>query len=860
MRAVQRLAAVVVLLAATPLSGSAQIPTFRDVVGREIGARITQHHEMVRYLETLAAASPRVTIVEQGSSWEGRSFLVAVVTAESNHARIGQIQAASRRLADPLATSADQAEILFATQPVVMWFGGSIHGFELSGSEAALRLLERLTTQDDPATLEVLERVVVLIDPMLNPDGRDAFARLNHENLGRVPNPNNEDWANDFTPWQSLKFRTGHYYFDNNRDWFAQTQPATRHRMTTIRTWRPQVMTDMHEMGPDLEFFFYPGPPPVSPHVPDFSLRWIERFADAYAASFDSTKVEYVTRELFDFFYPGYTDSYANFQGAVGMLYEQGSSRGLALMRSDRSTRTLREAVDHHYTAAWTALRLAATERGTLLREYYQGLVDAVAAGRAGTRRYLVTPDGDPADVTELVNVLLRGGVTVGRITDSTVLDGVQTRSGMFVGRRAFPPGTYVVEAAQPRSHLVRTLMEPETPLPEEFVAEARARVDRGESAEIYDITAWSLPLLFNVHGFSSTNARSLTTEPVGEDTAPAGDDRLRRTAYAYLLDGRHAASVAALYHLMDRGYRVAMTLRPTRLDGRDVPSGTGVVLVGQNDSSVYEAVRSVAARFAVNVRPVTSGLAPEGYPSLGSADVIPLRKPAIAMLAEDPISGYSFGWTWFTLDREYEIPTTVLRVGSVAGTPLDRFDVIIVPDAPPAPLRAALGEDGVSRIHRWVRDGGTLVTLAGATDFARDSLIALRSWYDTDVGEEAQRFTVPGAILRSQLDEQHWLSAGYGETDLPVLANRSAVYLPPEGPPSPERRVVVRYATRDSLRISGLVWEESLDRLAGTVFAYEERVGLGRVIAFAEDVNFRGFWRGARRMFLNAVIAGTTQ
>jgi hypothetical protein len=858
MRGRQRLAAAVLLLA--PVSASAQIPAFRDVVGHDIGERITQHHEMVRYLEALAAASPRVTVAEQGRSWEARAFPVAVVTAASNHARIGQIQAGSRRLADPLATSADQAEILFATQPVVMWFGGSIHGSELSGSEAALRLLERLATQDDPATLEVLDRVVVLIDPMLNPDGRDAFARLNHENIGRVPNPHGDDWANDFTPWQSLKFRTGHYYFDNNRDWFAQTQPATRDRMTTIRTWRPQVMTDMHEMGTDLEFFFYPSPPPTSPHVPNFALRWIERFANAYAASFDATKVEYVTRELFDFFYPGYTDSYGNFQGAVGMLYEQGSSRGLALMRSDRSTRTLREAVDHQFTAAWTAMRLAATERETLLREYYQGLVAAVAAGRTGTRRYLVTPDADPADVGELINVLRRGGVTVGRLTDSTVLDGVRTRSGAFVGRRAFPPGTYVVEAAQPRSHLVRTLLEPETPMPEEFVAEARARIDRGEPAEIYDITAWSLPLLFNVHGFSSTNGRPLTTEPVGEDAVPPRDDRFRRAAYAYLLDGRQAASVAALYHLMDGGFRVAMTLRPTRIEGRDVPSGTGVVLVGQNDPSVHEAVRSVADRFAVGVRPVASGLAPEGYPSLGSADVVSLRKPAIAMLAEDPISGYSFGWSWFTLDREYEIPTTVLRVGSVAGTPLDPFDVIVVPDAPAAPLRAALGDGGVSRIRRWVRDGGTLVTIAGATDFARDGMIALRSWYDTDDGEDAQRFTVPGTILRSRLDERHWLSAGYGDTDLPVLANRSAVYLPPQGPPSPARRVVARYAARDSLRISGLAWDESLDRLAGTVFAYEEQVGLGRVIAFAEDVNFRGFWRGARRLFLNAVIAGTSQ
>ncbi len=307
---------VATLLTLVPSTVTGQVPTFKDVVGHSFGERITQHHQMVRYLERLAEVSSRVTIEVQGRSWEGRKFVMAVVTSPDNHARIGQIQANSRRLSDPRSTSAAQAEIVFANQPAVIWFGGSIHGFELSGSEGALKLLEHLSTRNDSATLEALENVVVLIDPMLNPDGRDAFARLNHENIGRVPSAYGDDWANDFTPWQALRFRTGHYYFDNNRDWFAQTQPETRERTKTLGVWRPQMITDMHEMGPDREFYFYPTAGPISPHVPPFALRWMDRFAGVYAGALDSSRVDYATRDQYDYFYPGYTDAYPVHQGA----------------------------------------------------------------------------------------------------------------------------------------------------------------------------------------------------------------------------------------------------------------------------------------------------------------------------------------------------------------------------------------------------------------------------------------------------------------------------------------------------------------------------------------------------------------
>jgi len=851
---------VTVLLPAGVIAG--QVPAFKDVVGHDFGERITQHHQMVRYLERLAQTSDRVAVRDQGESWEGRKFMLAIVSSPANHARLEEIRMNSLRLSDPRTARAADAASIIAEQPAIVWFGGSIHGFELSGSEGLLKLLQHLTTQSDPATLEVLDKTVVLIDPMLNPDGRDAFADLNHENLGRVPSPEPDDWANDFSRWQGTKFRTGHYYFDNNRDWFAQTQPATRARVATWRDWRPQTVTDLHEMGVDDEFFFYPGAPPVTPHVQGFAWTWIDRFAREYAAAFDSAGFEYMTGEGFDYFYPGYTDGFASHLGAVGMLYEQGSTRGLMLKRSDGSVRTLAQALEQQYAAAWTATRVAATQRGTLLQQYYDGLVSTVAEGVTGTRRYLIALGRDPGLRAELANLLIRAGVEVGVLTEAATLRGVSDRAGREIGSHEFEVGTMVIEAAQPEGRLIRALLDPDTPVPADFIAQARARVDRGESAQFYDITAWSLPLLFDLDVYGSTDARTLQVEGIQGAAMPRNAGLSGQAAYAYMIEGGQAAAVAALYHLVHGGFRASMTLKSTQIQGEYFPSGTVVVRVAANGPGVHAAVRGVAERYGLHVSTVASGLGDPGHISLGSADVVAVKKPDIAILTEDPISAYSFGAAWYTLDRAYEIPVTPLRTASLNEGALEKFETLVVPSTSSGALRRALGSEGVEYMRGWVRRGGTLVALGSAVEFARDStglgLIDLRSWYDTDEGKDAQEFDVPGAILRTELDSLFWLSAGYQNLELPALTEGTSIYLEPEGPPAAyTNRTVARYAASDDLLISGHAWEESLERLAGAVLVYEQRTGSGRVVAFIQDPNFRGFWRGTDRLFLNAVVVG---
>jgi hypothetical protein len=792
------------------------VPSFAEVTGHAFGERTTVHAEMVRYLEALAESSDRVSLVRQGHSWEGRELLAAVVTSAANQSRLDAIREASARLADPRRTSAEQAdEIIASGQPVVVWLGGSIHGNELSGSEGLLKVLERLGTGDNPSVRAVLDHAVIIIDPMLNPDGRDAFAARVHERLGAVANPDRADWGNDFTRWESVQYRTGHYYFDTNRDWFAHTQRETAARAGTIVSWNPQVSVDAHEMGADSEFYFDPATEPYGPFFPSHAREWFTRFGQAYAVAFDRAGFEYKTREQYNYFYPGYTTSYSSYQGSVGMLYEQGTTRGLAMERRDGSVRSLSEALEHQYMAAWTAVSTAVERRDELLRDYVESRRDALADGRRGVSFYLIPGERNQALVAELIDLLRRNGIEVGRLSQPIELNGLVDRAGRAAGTRRFAAGTYVVDAAQPRNRLIRALLEPDVPLSEEFLAEARARVERDDNPRFYDITAWSLPLVFNIEAFGLTGDRDLLLDAGGGDEpAPFPS---ARPGYAYLIDGRPPAAAAALYHLLAAGHRAGMLLRESRVEGLDVPGGSVVVKVGLNEETVHDAVRDVAARYRLTVWGVDTGLAEPGFPSLGSVYVVAGRKPIIGLLAEGPVHGYSFGWAWYTLEEQYGVPVTVLRSEGLSDRDLSGYDVLVLPDLfSTAGLADALDEEGLDRLTRWVHDGGTLVTIGAATEFARDTLdlLDLRSWYETEAGEGAYRFRVPGAVLEAEVDTLSWLSAGYGDVVLPVLVNSDRVLLTPEGPVDSSRRAVA-------------------------------------------DPNFRGYWRGANRLFLNAVLLG---
>ncbi|MDQ2069686.1 M14 family zinc carboxypeptidase [Natronospira bacteriovora] len=825
--------------------------SYEAVIGYSLGERIATSYDARRYMETLAGESDRISLVHQGESYERRPLIAAIITHPDNHARLDEIRETAQRLGDPR-----RGEARIENQPAVLWLGGSIHGFELSGTDGLLKLMEELVTSDSDEVSEWLMNTVVIIDPTLNPDGRDAFAMFNHRRIGRAPNPSQKDWSNDFTGWDALGFRTSHYFFDINRDWFAHTHPETRARMPLIQAWRPQVVVDAHEMGHDTEFYFDPPTQPRNPFFPDFAWDWFEDFGAAYADAFDAEGIEYTKRDIFNYFYPAYTTSWGSYQGAVGMLYEQGSTRGLALELSDGSVRTLEQALHQQYVAARAAVALSSRERERLLRDYHSAHEAAIHDGRSGTRRYILTPEGDPGILAETVAMLLRNGIEVHRLEESVRLRGLSDRLGERVGSREIPAGSFVIEAAQPRNRLIRALLEPETPVPEDFLAQARERIDRGENPRFYDITAWSLPLLFDLPAYASSSGASLPLVP--QEARPVMGVELPDAAYAWLIDGRQTAAVAAAFQLRNQGYRVSVSPRAFEAGGESLASGTIIVRRGGQKEGLETALAGLVKDYDLRVVPVDGGRTTGGdLPALGGADTFALAAGRIGLLAEHPMHAYSFGWAWHTLDQTYGLDTTVLRLESLGGTRLESFSTLILSDTFNASaLAERIGEEGMERLKRWVRDGGNLVVIGNSVDFAREhlELISLEDDWAHEEGEApAHRISVPGAFFATEMDARHWLAGGY--TAAPkVLVNSSRIFRAPDQPPSTGRNAVLRYAQGP---VAGHAWEESIERLPGGVFAWEERAGSGRVIAFPEDINFRGYWRGVDRLFLNAVVLG---
>jgi len=843
-----------------PALAVSQSLSFEDVAGHRLGERITMHHQAMRYLEHLAEHSDRVALFSAGQSVERRRQQYVVVTSPQNHQRLDEIRSNAQRLNDPRTLNQSEADAIIATQPSIFYFGGSIHGFELSGTEAALKLLEKLVTDTGGDVQRVLDNSVVIIDPMLNPDGRDAFAMFNHQRVGQHVNHTDEDWNNDFNSWLSLQFRTSHYHFDLNRDWFAHTHPETRGRVPVIREWRPQAGVDAHEMGSNVEFYFDPPDAPWSPYFPEYTRRWFNEFGQAHADAFDEAGYEYMSGERYNFFYPAYTTSFLTYQGAVGMLYEQGSTRGLAITRPDGTVRTLEDAMMQQFTAGWAAVQLTAERREEILQDYYQAHREAIDDGGQGIRRYLITEQGDPNMVAEVVNMLMRNGIEVHRITSNTQLRNSRDRYGADVGTQQFAAGTYVVEAAQPRNRFLRTLMEPDLEMPEDFLSLARERIDRAENPRFYDISAWSVPLLYNVQAYSSRDGSNLSAELLTEPVRQSVDFPATPPRYAFLIDGSQTSALSAAAHMRKMGYRLSVTYMDTQISGQAYPRGTLVFRVGQNPDSLQSTLREMAEKYRLDVTTADTGFADQGFLSLGSGETRLVSEPDVAIVADDPVNGYSFGWAWHTLDYVYDIPTTIVNNGSLRSMSLDRFTTIVLPQVNNVSAFVDnLGEAGVERLQRWVREGGTLVTIGQSAEIARGalSLTDLESFYDVDEDEEApRRFAVPGAFFNTEVDTHFWLTAGY-EGNFPVLINSSNLYRAPDREsPSAARRLSISVADANPL-ISGHAWPESLERLPGTAIAYEQRVGSGRVISLTEDVNFRGYWRGADRLFLNAVILG---
>lgn len=850
----------------------AAIPTQADFLGHDFGEDITPPEEIIDYLKALADAAPdRMRVVDYATTWQGRTLAYGIITSAANMERIDEIQANMQRLADPRGLSDEARDQLIAESLPIVWLSYSVHGNEISPANSGLRTAYHLlAANNDPTVDNILENTVVIIDPIQNPDGRARFVHNFRQSLGLMADENRFAVEHD-EQWPGGRFN--HYLFDMNRDWFAMTQPESRGRVRIVQEWRPVVLVDSHEMGGDSTYFFAPSAEPFNPHIAAGQRAAQEVIGRNHARWFDRLGYSYFTREVYDAFYPGYGDMWPTLQGAVSMTYEQGSPRGLRWRRRDGSLLTFSDAVDHNFVASVSTAEVVANNRERFLREY-TGFRAAAAADSSGPQAVLLGRAGNNWGADRLARNIADQGIEISSFSAGTSACGA-----------SFSEGGYIIRMDQPSGRLARTLLESHTDLPRSFMVEQEQRREAGLGHELYDVTAWSLPLMHNVDSVECRRAPQLNATTVAPGTDLTRSSVTGDASWGYAIaweDGGQARLVAAL---AQAGVPMRATNEAFRIGSRTFPRGSVVIQRNGAPDNLDSIVRELAEDSGARVEGLASSWVDDG-PNPGSSNFRTLREPRVAMLWGDGTSPTSAGATRYVLEQRYGIPVSVIRARTVSRADLSSWDVLILPEQGWSRFNDTLGSGGRSKIQGFVRDGGVLVGLGNATRWMADSEVGLipaqreraagsprdgsddsevidGSVIDSQAALDAAEMpsgampdSSPGALLRVEANMNSWMASGY-EDGATALVTGSDIYAPVN---MDDATTALRFGGGDDLVQAGYLWAENTEQMAYKPFVIQQSMGYGQVVAFTQSPTTRAYLDGLDLLLLNAVILGPAQ
>ena len=643
--------------------------------------------------------------------------------------------------------------------------------------------------------------------------------------------------------------------------------------------WYPVAYVDAHEMGSDGTYFFAPEAIPYNPHLAETQRESLQLFGRNNARYFDMFGFDYFTREVYDAFYPGYGASWPSYFGSIAMTYEQASARGLVVRQYDGNDLHYRYTVRNHFVTSLATAETVAVNREKFLRDFYQYRASAIEEGeRDSIRAYIVPTQADQAAANKLAGLLSRQDVEVGRALTSFNACG-----------ESYEPGSYLIRTDQPAKRFIRTLLDVEVGMEPDFLEEQERRRARNLPDEIYDVTAWSLPLMMNVDTHACGRIPNGDFELVGSDLVQPGSVSGGRATVSYIVPWGSAPAVRFLARALREGLAVKSNDKAFTNIGNTYPAGTLIIDIADNPESLHDTVRQLATETGANVVAVNDSWVTAG-PSFGSANVARFNLPKVAMAWDQPTLAYSAGNTRFVIERQFDFPVTPIRVDTLANANLNRYQVLILPLMSGSGYESALGESGIENLKTWVRQGGVVIGLGTATRFLSDPDVGLLSirreravleevveeTEDADEAEEdavdGQYLTsqeeydaqihavdnfpdpVAGVLVRADVDQEHWLSAGVAPV-LNVLVRGSDVYTPIR---LNDGFNVARFQGPDDLLASGYIWDENRRQLAFKPFVVSESYGAGEVIAFTQDPTVRAYLDGLNVMLMNAIFRGS--
>ena len=799
------------------------IPTPLSVIGHEVGEFHISHDKLSHYVQEISRASNRVKLVNRGKSYENRTSWLMIITSESNHSRLEEIRKQHLEL-----SNSKNKVIDVSNMPIVVYQGFSVHGDEPSGSNASLPLMYHLLASNSQETIELLENTIILLDPSFNPDGLQRFSQWanSNKNQSLTADPNDREY-NQYWP----RGRTNHYWFDLNRDMLPNQLVETNAKVKTFTEWLPNILTDHHEMGTNSSFFFQPGVPErKNPLISDLNQALTREIGTYHEKALNSIGSLYYSEEDYDDFFFGKASTYPDANGSIGILFEQGSSRG-HIQESVNGILTFPFTIRNQLTAAFSTLEAAKNMRVKLLNYMKDFYDDQIELNPKSSDNIVFGKLKDESTVYHLADLLNSHKIKFNKISEDVVLN----------GKKYSKDNSFIIPMNQPKRTLINAMFYTQT----EF-----------KDSLFYDVSAWTFPLAFNVNysyteNLSKSSVSKLFGEEVTETKKPVGNVD-SKSEYAYLFEPHEYYAQAAVYHLIKEGIRVKTATRKFSINGKEFDFGTYLIPV-QNQSmsseDIYNKLLEISNTYNINFESQATGIT-SGI-DLGSDYFIIVNEPKIGLIVGDGVRSYDAGEIWHLLDTRYNIPITKLDVDDLRYIDLSKYSHIILPDYNGSKLRS-------EQINEYINGGGNLIAYRNSVKWVSNNLNELEfltndlkasgvSFSDREKFYGAQQ--TGGAIFESNIDRSHPVNYGIESNTLPLFRN-SNVYMSKS---EQSFNNPITYSSNPLM--SGYISEENISLLKNSVPFKVIRSGKGKILLMTDNTNFRAFWFGTNRILLNMLF-----
>ena len=820
---------LLIFISGVSIAQSSKSP--EQFLGYQLGKKFTPHYRIVQYFHELAMAVPgKMKLQEYGLTNEGKELLLAIVSSPENMLRIEEIRQNNLRLTGLLDDKAGAVKA-----PAIVWLSYNVHGNEASSSEVSMKVLYELISGNNPAADAWLKNTVVIIDPCLNPDGRDRYVNWYNQVAGKEPVANPIAREHD-EPWPGG--RSNHYNFDLNRDWAWQTQVETQQRIIQYNQWMPVIHCDFHEQYPGNPYYFAPAAEPFHEVITPWQRSFQTTIGRNHARYFDANGWLYFTKEYFDLFYPAYGDTYPIYNGSIGMTYEQAghSMAGLAI-EVNEDTLKLSDRIAHHFTTSMSTIETASANAQKINEEFKKYFDEARTQGSGIYKSYLLS-GASRQKLHALKELFSRNKISYAAARQGQPVKGYN----YFTGKdETYITGAndLVVSTLQPKGALVKVLFEPQSKLPD---------------SSTYDITAWALPYAYGIPAYAVKEKVAVQENPSSLQVPAV----LSNTDYAYLVEYASFSGGKLLAAMLQNGIKLRFAEKDFTYKGKKYSKGTLVVLRSINEGRIAR-LQELVNRFDAAVTGVSTGFMDSGF-DFGSEKLHILKKPSVAMLTGEAASSTAAGEIWHFFEQQLNYPVTLINAGSIGNVNLKNIDVLIIPDG-----NYKILTEKESSLKSWVRQGGKIIALENAVAqmSAGEWGIKLKkeedekpedkkpSYADIKRYEDRERqgiiYNTPGAIYKVDLDESHPLAFGYPDYYYTLKLNSNLYEFMKEG----WNVGVIKKETR----VAGFVGSSAKEKLKdGTVIAVQQ-FGNGTIICFADNPLFRSFWENGKLLFTNAVF-----